>query len=110
MTDYTIITTTYPERDSAKAAARLLVERRLAACVQLVPIESIYSWQGKICEESEVMLLIKTKSALFEEVSEVIKANHSYEVPEIVQVAVTGGSSEYLGWIDSETTGGLNNV
>jgi periplasmic divalent cation tolerance protein len=102
MTDYTIITTTYPDKDSAKTAAKILVEQKLAACVQLLPIDSIYSWQGKICEESEVMLLIKTRTALFNEVAEAIKSNHSYQVPEIVQIPIIGGSSEYLGWIGDE--------
>jgi periplasmic divalent cation tolerance protein len=106
MTDYTIITTTYPDKDSVKTAAKILIEKKLAACVQLLPINSIYSWQGKICEESEVMLLIKTRTALFNEVAEAIKANHSYEVPEIVQIPIIGGSDEYLRWIDNEVNNG----
>jgi len=100
MTDYTIITTTFPDKDSAKSAARLLVERRLAACVQLFPIESVYSWQGEICDENEVLLLIKTRAERFAEVAELIKQIHTYEVTEIVQVPIVGGFAEYLRWID----------
>jgi periplasmic divalent cation tolerance protein len=103
MTEYTIITTTFPDKDSAKSAARLLAERRLAACVQLLPIESVYSWQGEICVEQEILLLIKTRAELFGEVAELIKQIHTYDVPEIVQVPIVGGLAEYLGWIDDCT-------
>jgi len=103
MTDYTIIKTTFPDKDSAKSAAKLIVERRLAACVQLLPIESVYSWQGEICDESEVLLLIKTRAERFGEVAEFIKQIHTYEVPEIVQVPIVGGLGEYLLWIDDCT-------
>ena len=99
MTNYTIITTTYPDKGTAKHTAKLLVERRLAACVQLLPIESIYSWQGQICNENEVKLLIKSRVELFDKIAELIKENHTYEVPEIVQIPITGGSAAYLGWI-----------
>jgi len=103
MTNHTIIKTTFPDKASAKAAARLLIERRLAACVQLLPIESVYSWQGEICEEQEILLLIKTKAERFSEVAAAIKQIHTYEVPEIVQVPIVGGNHEYLSWIDDCT-------
>ena len=103
-TNYTIITTTYPDKDTAKRTAKLLVERRLAACVQLLPIQSIYSWQGEICDENEVMLLIKSRADLFDKVAEFIKQNHSFDVPELVQIPITNGSAAYLEWI-GECTG-----
>jgi len=103
MTDYTIITATFPDKDSAKSAARLLVERQFAACVQLLPIESVYSWKGQICDEREVLLVIKTRVERFGEVADTIKEIHTYEVPEIVQVPIAGGLAEYLGWIDDCT-------
>jgi periplasmic divalent cation tolerance protein len=99
MTDYCIITTTFPDNDSAKSAARLLVERRLAACVQLLPINSVYSWQGKVCDENEILLLIKTKAERFDEVVAAIKEVHTYDVPQIIQVPIVGGTAEYLEWI-----------
>ena len=108
MTNYTIITTTYPHKDTAKHTAKLLVERSLAACVQLLPIESIYSWQGEVCVESEVKLLIKSRVDLFDKITELIKENHTYEVPEIVQIPITNGSAEYLSWI-GECTEELRN-
>jgi periplasmic divalent cation tolerance protein len=84
----------------AKRIAGLLVEGRLAACAQLIPIESVYLWQGKVCDEGEVMMLIKSKTVLFDKIAAVIRENHSYEVPEIVRFPLTGGLPEYLKWID----------
>jgi periplasmic divalent cation tolerance protein len=101
--DYALITATFPDENSAKSTAKLLVERRLAACAQLFPIESIYSWQGKICDENEVMLLIKSQTALFDEIAATIKENHSYEVPEIVQIPLTDGWPDYLQWLEDST-------
>jgi len=96
---YSMIITTTASKESAKEIARLLVERKLAACGQIFPIESIYFWQGKVCEENETMLLIKSRTALFEEIKTAIKENHSYEVPEIIQIPITNGLPGYLKWI-----------
>jgi len=101
VTDYSVILSTFPDRDSAKNVAKMLVTRRLAACVQLLPINSVYSWKGEICDDDEVLLLIKTSVALFEQVATAIKDAHSYEVPEIIQVPIIGGLPEYLNWIDN---------
>jgi len=100
MPDHTLILTTCPDKTSAKAIAKLLVEQRLAACVQTFPIESVYRWQGEICNEGELMLLIKSKPALFDKITAEIKANHPYEVPEIIQISITDGLPAYLSWID----------
>jgi periplasmic divalent cation tolerance protein len=101
--EYSIIKATFPDMDSAKRVAKLLVEERLAACSQLFPIESVYLWQGKVCDEREVMVFIKTKTKLFDKVAAVIGENHTYEVPEIVQLPITGGLPEYLNWIEDCT-------
>ena len=98
--EYSIMITTYPDKESAKLTANLLVEKRLAVCVQALPIESVYFWQSKICEDDEIILLIKSKAVLFENIATVIKQNHSYEVPEIIQIPITGGLPDYLKWID----------
>ena len=103
MNEYSIIITTYPDKESAKRAAKLLIEQRLAACVQLFPIESVYLWQGNICDESEIMLFIKSKTALFGKIVMTIKEVHTYEVPEIVQIPIADGLPEYLKWIDECT-------
>jgi len=100
---YSLIITTTANKESAKEIARLLVEKKLIACGQIFPIESIYFWQGKVCEENETMLLIKSRTALFDRIKAVIKENHSYEVPEIVQIPITDGLPEYIKWIDDCT-------
>jgi periplasmic divalent cation tolerance protein len=98
--EYSIVTTTTASIETAKEIAGVLVEKRLAACVQMFPIRSIYVWQGQTYDESEVVLHIKSKTALFGEISEAIKARHPYEVPQIVQIPITDGSADYLKWID----------
>ena len=102
--DYSIITTTCPNKEQAKEIAKHLVERGLAACVQMFPIESIYLWKDKICEENEIVLFIKSRTELFEKITEMIKEIHTYEVPEIVQTPIIGGLAEYLKWINESTT------
>jgi len=90
---------TFPDKDAAKIAAKMLVKQRLAACVQIFPIESVYLWRDEICESNEVVLFIKSHKELFNKISVKIKEMHPYEVPEIVQVPITDGLSEYLQWI-----------
>ena len=101
---YSIIIATTADRESARKIAALLVERRLAACAQMFPIESIYFWQGKICEDNEIALFIKSRTALFDEIRAAIRENHAYEVPEIVQIPITDGLPEYLNWIGDCTS------
>ena len=100
---YSIVISTCADKESAKAIAKLLIEERLVSCVQMLPVESIYVWQEKVCEDNEIVLLIKTKIALFEKISATIRENHTYEVPEIIQIPITDGLPEYLQWIDSCT-------
>ena len=100
MSKYSIIISTFGDKDSAKEIAKILVAQRLAACVQLFPIESIYLWKDKINEDGEIVVLIKSKTELFEEIATFIKNNHSYDVPEIIQIPITDGLPQYLSWID----------
>jgi periplasmic divalent cation tolerance protein len=79
------------------------VENRLAACVQKVPIQSVYAWKGEICTEAERLLLIKTRSGLYDPIEAYITANHPYEVPEIVMIPLQEGLGAYLSWIDAMT-------
>lgn len=102
--DYGVLLTTTPNREEAATIAKLLIEEKLAACVQLLPIESFYAWQGKIQNEAEILLLVKTRSALFERAIARIRAVHSYTVPEIVALPFTAGFAGYLDWIDEVTT------
>jgi len=98
----TILTTTSSETEG-NALAEMLVTKKLAACVQIMPISSFYTWQGAIQKDSEVLLLIKTTSALYPQVEAFIIENHSYEIPEIIQVPITKGSPAYLAWMLENT-------
>ena len=102
--EYCIILTTCPSEQEAKTLASELMEKKLAACVQLSPITSYYTWKGALHTDPEVRLVIKTRECLYESVEHFIKHHHSYEVPQIVQVPITDGSDEYLDWIDEHTT------
>lgn len=94
-------------RDEAEAIAAALVEARLAACVQLMPVDSVYRWEGKTERASEVMLHAKTTQARLVEAEALIKAHHSYAVPEIIALPIVGGSAEYLEWVRASVeTGG----
>jgi periplasmic divalent cation tolerance protein len=97
--DYGVLLTTLPSADEARRIARLLVEEKLAACVQLSAIESFYRWEGRIANEPETLLLIKTRTALFDAAIARIKAVHPYTVPEIVGLPFSAGFEGYLQWI-----------
>ena len=95
-----IVLTTAGSHDEASKIAHALVERKLAACVNIVPqIESVYRWQGKVETATEWLLIIKTQAEAFARVREAIKELHSYELPECVMLEINGGSEEYLKWI-----------
>lgn len=96
---YIIVLTTVSTRQFATDLARSIVHARLAACVQLQSVQSVYGWKGEVCTEPEWLLAIKTTAGRYDELERHIRANHSYETPEIVRVPITGGSSEYLAWI-----------
>ena len=97
---YILVIAVTSDNESARIIARLLVESKLAACVQIFPIESIYTWKNEVCSEGEVMLFIKSKAALFDKIKTSIKENHKYEVPEIIQIPITDGLPDYLKWIN----------
>jgi periplasmic divalent cation tolerance protein len=100
MTDKRIILTTAASEEEANKIARALVERRLAACVNIVPqIMSIYRWQGNVEEAREWLLIVKTTAAAFVHVRETITELHSYKVPECVCLTIEDGSLSYLEWI-----------
>ena len=99
-----IVLTTAGSADEARKIAGALVERRLAACVNIVPqVESVYRWQGHVERASEWLLIIKTQANLFDRVSGAIKELHSYEVPECVMLSVSDGEQKYLDWITANT-------
>ena len=84
--------------------ARSLIDERLAACVNILsPVRSIYRWEGKVCDEKEWLLIVKTRSQRFEAMKERVKALHSYSVPEIVSLPILEGDSSYLHWLTEMT-------
>ena len=95
-----VVVTTVGEEARALVIARELVARRLAACVNVVPgMRSVYRWQGKICRDTEYLLMVKTLSEEFEAVAAAIRELHSYELPEILAFEVGFGDDRFLGWI-----------
>jgi periplasmic divalent cation tolerance protein len=94
-----LILTTAPTQEEAARIAEALVTEKLAACVQLSPIESWYRWQGKVERTAEIRLHIKTSEECADAVEQRIAALHSYELPELVRIPIMGGSADYLGWI-----------
>ena len=101
--DTGIVATALPDRAEARRIARILLAEKLAACVQLLDMESHYVWKGETLAEPEVMLMAKTRAALFESVIGRIKGLHPYEVPEIVAQPFAAGFAPYLAWIAQST-------
>jgi periplasmic divalent cation tolerance protein len=100
MTDKRVVLTTCGSLEEARHIAQALVERRLAACVNLVPnVESFYRWKGEVESSTEALLIIKTTADAFERLRAALVELHSYEVPECVELTVTDGSAAYLDWI-----------
>ncbi len=100
---YSVILTTAGSQNEADLLAKVLVSRRLAACVQVLQIASTYRWKEKVIQEPEFLLFIKTSADLYKQVEAAILEIHSYEVPEIIQIPVARGLDRYLGWIDENT-------
>ncbi len=98
-----LIQTTCSNKDEAKKIAKVLIEEKLAACVQLSEIESFYSWNNEFCCDNETLLSIKTTKENFEKIKSKIKELHSYDLPEIIQLDITNASKEYLKFIGDNT-------
>lgn len=108
MTNYIHVFTTLPTQETARAIARELVERRLAACVQVSgPLESTYWWQGNIETTSEWRLTAKSRVDLLPALEAAIRQQHPYEVPEILAASIVAGHPEYLEWMHHELAPGV---
>jgi periplasmic divalent cation tolerance protein len=105
---YVVVLITAPSTEVAQQIAAALVEQRLAACVnQLTPIQSQFIWQGKVNNEEEVLLMVKTRADLFkEQLIPAVLAVHPYEVPEIIALPIVMGLDSYLDWIAEVTASG----
>lgn len=101
-TDVIAVFITAPNGEEAARLVEMLVEKHLAACVQILPgIESVYRWKGRVERQREVLLLAKTTASKFEELEREVRAIHSYETPEIVALPIVAGSARYLQWLVS---------
>ncbi|MEE8343500.1 MAG: divalent-cation tolerance protein CutA [Gammaproteobacteria bacterium] len=103
-TEARVVLCTVPTGDIAAQIARELVQRRLAACVNVIPgITSVYRWKGSITTDAEQLLVIKTSSSLMDSLQQAIQELHPYELPEIIAVPIVGGLPAYLAWINECT-------
>lgn len=101
---YCIINCTTKNKEEAIYIAKSLVERKLIACCNIVPsITSVYEWKNDLCCDEECLMVMKTKTELFNEVEIAIKELHTYDTPEIICIPINNGSSEYLSWVNKQT-------
>jgi len=103
--DEIVVFITASNEDEAARIAKALVEAKLAGCVNIIKnIRSIYSWQGKVKDETEVLMIVKTQKSIFDSLMKKVKELHSYTVPEIIAMPIVKGSEDYLKWL-REVTG-----
>ena len=103
MSEVQIVLCTFPDPSRARHIGTLLVEKQLAACVNLIPgLESIFSWKGKVSREQEVLAIFKTTTGCLEELERLIEEHHPYDLPELL-ILPAGGSEPYLNWVRSAT-------
>jgi periplasmic divalent cation tolerance protein len=104
VTDAMLVLTTLPSAEAAAELAKAVVEEKLAACANLLPaVRSIYRWQGRVQDESEVLVLFKTRQEHFERLKSRVLELHPYEIPEVLAVPVEQGYQAYLDWLAQET-------
>ncbi|WP_299676206.1 divalent-cation tolerance protein CutA [uncultured Dokdonia sp.] len=101
--EYSIVLTTSDSDEETKKIANILLEKKLAACIQVSKIESYYTWENKINVDNENLLSIKSKKEDYLKIEKCIKEVHSYDVPEIVQIPIVNGAESYLSWINDVT-------
>lgn len=100
-----LIVSTADTMDLAQKIAHAIVQEGEAACVNILPgIRSIYHWEEKVCEDSEILLLIKSTGENFEQIRKRIRELHSYEIPEVIAVPITAGDSDYLNWLHTQVS------
>jgi periplasmic divalent cation tolerance protein len=97
---HAVVLVTAANREEARSIADALLADHLAACVQMLPIESRYVWEGKVVDDGEILLLVKTRADAFDRLATKVRALHSYAVPEIVMLDISAGDRPYLDWID----------
>jgi periplasmic divalent cation tolerance protein len=101
--NYLVVLSTFDKREEAERISRLLLQKRLCACIQIIgPIKSLYLWKGKAEEAEEWLCLMKTSSQLYKEVEALLLKEHPYEVPEIIALPISIGSPSYMKWLEEE--------
>jgi len=94
-----IVQTTCASKKEANKIAKILISKNLAACIQISKVQSLYMWKNKLCIDKERLLCVKTKKKYFKKIEREIKENHSYDLPEIIEIKITNSSKEYLNFI-----------
>ena len=103
--DFIVVMATAPNEEVASDIARAVVTEKLAACCNIVPgLRSIYSWKGELCDDKEVLCIMKTRAELFDKLRERVVELHPYDVPEVIAVDIKAGHGPYLKWIEETTT------
>jgi len=104
---FVVVLVTCPSVEEARRIARVLLEERLAACINIVPgLTSLFWWEGKLDEAQEALMIIKTRASLLPELTTRVRELHPYEVPEVVALPIVGGSEDYLSWVGEEARRG----
>lgn len=104
--DVIVVYITCPTDETSTTLARILIENRLAACVNIIPtVRSLYEWKGQLCDDQESLLIIKTVQPLFEQLQKTVKAHHPYEVAEIIALPVVAGAEDYITWVKASIAG-----
>ena len=102
--EHIVVFITVADEEEARLISRVLLKQKKAACINIIPgVNSLFWWQKKIDSAQESLLVIKTRSALLDEIIQLVKEIHSYDVPEIIALPIIGGNQDYLEWIDNET-------
>jgi periplasmic divalent cation tolerance protein len=101
--DYYQVVTTTDSQDEADKLASGIVENHLGACVHVIPMTSVYRWEGKVAKDAELRLVVKTAADRLNPLIEYIKTNHSYDVPQVIATEIVAGTDEYMSWVHEET-------
>jgi periplasmic divalent cation tolerance protein len=104
--EYCVVCTSFAHEEQSQQLIEALLEQHLAACIQVLPIQSFYRWKGKVNRDQESLVLIKTLARHYQKVQDLIATHHPYEVPEIIQVPISKGFPAYLEWISQECSTG----
>jgi periplasmic divalent cation tolerance protein len=103
MTGFCVVLTTTDSEVHAERIVAAVLEAKLAACLQLMPIKSCYVWEGRIARDNEMLILVKAKIADYNDLAGCIRSAHTYEVPEIVRLDIAAGAQSYLDWVSAVT-------